>query len=392
VRILTVTNLYPSAARPVHGVFVEERMTRYAARQGAELRVVAPVPWFPFTSGFGEYSRIARTPRRETRKGIDVLHPRVPIVPKVGMGLAPFWWRQVLTPLLRRIRTEWPFDLLDAHYIFPDCVALVEIARRLGVPIVVSARGTDVHLIGDLPGPRERIRDACAAASGVVAVSKALAAHLTRLGVPEGKITVVPNGADVDSFAPPPSAPLTRRFPGRVLLGIGRLVPQKGFHLAVEAVATLAPKYPDLTLVFAGSGGERENLTELAERKGIGTRVHFLGEVEHDRIPELLWSADRLILPSFREGYPNVVVEAIAAGTPVVATAIGGIPEIVDDSVGDLAEQPGAAAFTQALDRSLGRAFDRSAFAARREGLRWERSLDLLRQVFERAIEAGPPR
>lgn len=391
LRVLTVTNLYPSAARPVHGVFVEERMTRFAARHGAALRVVAPVPWFPFRAGFGEYSRIARTPISEVRKGIRVDHPRILTLPKVGMSLAPFFWQRRLTPFLERLRTEWPFDLIDAHYVYPDGVALVSMARALRVPIVVSARGTDVHLIGTFAGPKERIRAACSAASAVVAVSKALADNLAAIGVPRVKIHIVPNGTDVDAFVPPAGSAGAALGPGRVLLGIGRLVPQKGFALAIDAVASLVAKYPDLTLVLVGSGTERGSLTERARARGISDRVRFLGEVVHEGIPRLLWSAHRLVLPSFREGYPNVVVEAIAAGVPVVATPIGGIPEIVDAEVGDVAARADREAFTEALDRSLERTFDRAVFDARREELRWDRSLDRLRDVFDRALEAGPP-
>lgn len=391
MRILTVTNLYPSAAKPVHGVFVEERMTRYAARHGAELRVMAPVPWFPFESGFGDYSRLARTPRQEVRKGIPVLHPRVLVVPKVGMRFAPDLWKLCLRPVLRALRSEWPFDLLDAHYVYPDGVALVDLAREMGVPVVLSARGTDVHLIATMRGPRERILRACLGASSVVAVSHALARHLVEIGVPEGKVRVVQNGADVESFAPPPGPPQRKLAPGRVLLGVGRLVPQKGFHLAIDALAALLPKYPDLQLVLAGSGSERDALARQAARLGVGERVRFLGEVVHEEIPRLLWGSDRLVLPSFREGHPNAVVEAVAAGVPVVATAIGGIPEIVDEEVGEIAERPEAGAFARALERSLARTYEAASFARRREGLRWDRSLDLLHAVFREALAAGPP-
>jgi glycosyltransferase involved in cell wall biosynthesis len=391
MRILTVTNLYPSAAKPVHGVFVEERMTRYAARFGDELRVVAPVPWFPFRAGFGEYSRLARTPYQESRGGVPIYHPRVFIVPKVGMRLAPTAWRMRLRPMLRRLREEWRFDLIDGHYIYPDGVALVPIAAELGVPIVLSARGTDVHLIGNMEGPRQRIRDACARASAVVAVSHALARHLAEIGVPKEAISVVQNGADVDAFAPRRDRAPEKLGPGRVLLGIGRLVPQKGFHLAIQAMARLLPKYPDLQLFLAGDGAERARLEALVASLGLGARVRFLGEVVHGEIPRLLWGSDRLVLPSFREGHPNAIVEAVAAGVPVVATAIGGIPEIVDPEIGEIAERPDLESFERALDRSLSRSFDPAAFVRRREDLRWERSLDLLHRVFERAVAAGPP-
>lgn len=389
MNVVTLTNLYPSSARPGHGTFVEERMTRFAARFGAHLRVVAPVPWFPFTRGFGGYSRIARTPCEEDRRGARVLHPRVVLVPKVGMTLAPAAWRRACEPCLARLHAERPIDLLDAHYLYPDGVAAVALARRLGVPVVLSARGSDVNVIAKFAGPRADIVAAASGAGAVVAVSRALAERLRALGVPDAKLSVVPNGVEVDRFR---SAPRDPAMPaGRALLCVGHLVPGKGFHLAVEALARLRERFDDASLVIAGDGPERGRLEALARRTGVLDRVRFLGEVPHARVPALLRGAARLLLPSFNEGYPNVVVEAVAAGVPVVATRVGGIPEIVDAAVGDLADRPDVDAVAAALERSLQRTFDPAAFAGRAEGMRWDSILDGLKVVFDRAIAEGPP-
>ncbi|HKE01081.1 MAG TPA: glycosyltransferase [Planctomycetota bacterium] len=387
--VVTLTNLYPSASRPGHGRFVEERMTRYAARFGAALRVVAPVPWFPFRRGFGAWSAVARTPASETRAGVPIEHPRVAIVPKVGARLAPAAWVRACRPVLRRLQTERAIDVLDAHYLYPDGVAAVALARELQLPVVLSARGSDVNVLGALPSSRDAIVDASSRAGAVVAVSAALADRLASLGVPRGKISVVSNGVDLDRFSP--SGEREPLGPGRVLLGVGRLVRGKGFHLAVESLARLARSHSDLALVLAGDGPERASLASLARARGVADRVRFLGEVDHARVPALLRSAHRFVLPSFHEGYPNVVVESIACGVPVVATAVGGVPELVDAEVGELASEAEAWAFTSALERSLARAYAADAFERRRARLRWDDLLDHLDSVFRRAIAAGPP-
>jgi glycosyltransferase involved in cell wall biosynthesis len=219
-------------------------------------------------------------------------------------------------------------------------------------------------------------------------VSRALADRLASLGVARERIEVVPSGVDLDRFAP---RERDADGGGAALLGVGRLVPGKGFHLAIEALTRLRPAHPGIRLDLAGDGPERGRLEELARARGVADRVRFLGAVPHERVPECLRAADRLVLPSFAEGYPNVVAEAVAAGVPVVATSVGGIPEIVDAEVGDLATAPTVEAFAEALERSLRRRFSKAAFAARAGSLRWEGLLDHLRAVFERAIAAGPP-
>ena len=131
MKVLTFSTLYPNAARPAHGVFVETRLRQLLASGEIQSSVVAPVPWFPFTHpAFGAYAAQARAPRAETRNGIDVLHPRFPVLPKIGMTLAPFLLYRAVRPLVERVRRERGFDLIDAHYFYPDGVAAAMLARR----------------------------------------------------------------------------------------------------------------------------------------------------------------------------------------------------------------------------------------------------------------------
>lgn len=387
MNIVTISNLYPGVARPTHGVFVEERMSRYAARFGSHLRVVSPVPWFPFRKGFGEYSQFASTPRRETRRGIEIFHPRVVVIPKFGMRFAPALFATACRGLLQQLHRERPIDVLDAHYLYPDAVAAARLGRELKIPVVVSARGSDVNVIAQLPGPAAQIREACGSACAVIAVSAALGAKLQQLGVDPGKIHIISNGVNVDAFAPPPE--LTRNAVPRMITGVGRLVETKGWRLAIGAVANLKNQFPDIQLQIIGAGPARDALMECARVRGVADRVTLPGETTHDAIPAILWKSDRFILPSHREGHPNVVVEAIAAGLPVVATAVGGIPEIVEDRFGDLAADVTEESVTAALRRSLSRTFDAGDFERHRQSLRWEHALDRLHQIFA-AVAPGP--
>ncbi|MBW8066835.1 MAG: glycosyltransferase family 4 protein, partial [Ferrovum sp.] len=155
MRLLTFSSLYPNATKPHHGIFVETRLRQLLDTQPVEARVMAPVPWFPFThERFGDYARQARVPQREVRRGISIEHPRYPLIPKFGMNLAPWGMALACLPLLRaQIRHGQDFDLIDAHYFYPDGVAATLLGRWLKKPVLITARGSDLNLLPDYPIP-----------------------------------------------------------------------------------------------------------------------------------------------------------------------------------------------------------------------------------------------
>jgi teichuronic acid biosynthesis glycosyltransferase TuaC len=329
--VLTLSSLYPNRDMPQHGIFVENRLRRLLASGEVASLVVAPVPWFPFDDRrFGRYGTFAGMPREERRHGITVLHPPYALIPKVGMSSAPLLMYGSLRRCLERVLQErFRFDLLDAHYFYPDGVAAVMLGRRLGKPVVITARGTDINLISDYLLPRRWIRWAAARAAGIVAVSDALRARLIALGIEASRIEVLRNGVDLELFAPRDRAAARKALgldvDGTVVLSVGQLIPRKGHDLAMRAVARL----PEATLVIVGEGPEADGLRRLARRLGSAERIRFLGAIPQERLATIYNAADVLVLASSREGLPNVVLEALACGTPVVATAVWGTPEIV---------------------------------------------------------------
>src|SRR5713226_98999 len=198
VRLLTFSTLYPSSVRPGHGIFVESRLRHLVASGSAQSVVVAPVPWFPSSrSWFGKYSTFARTPRRE------VQHPRYPLLPKIGMSTAPFLLaRACLSTLRHLIDKGYNFDVIDAHYFYPDGVAAALLGRHLGKPVVITARGSDIMLIARHAVPRRLIIWAARKAAAVIAVSGALGRSLEGLGIEAGKVTALRNGVDLEAFRP----------------------------------------------------------------------------------------------------------------------------------------------------------------------------------------------
>ena len=205
IRTITFTTLYPNAVQPAHGIFVENRLRHLIASGAVTSRVVAPVPWFP--AALASLSRahgvLARVPRKERRFELEVVHPRFPVVPKFGMTMAPALLFARALPVLRRLQSEGgDFDLIDAHYFYPDGVAAIMLGKALGKPVVITARGTDINLIPSHSLPRAMIRYAAREAAGIIAVSQALKDELIALGIPDSRINVLRNGVDLAMFHP----------------------------------------------------------------------------------------------------------------------------------------------------------------------------------------------
>ncbi|MEW5781477.1 MAG: glycosyltransferase family 4 protein [Pseudomonadota bacterium] len=330
IRTLLFSTLYPSSVRPSHGIFVETRLRHLLASGEVETRVVAPVPWFPFKyPRFGEYAKHAAVPAHESRHGIEVSHPRYLLLPKIGMSLAPASLARCgLAAARKLIAAGFDFDLIDAHYFYPDGVAATMIGKALKKPVVITARGTDINLIPRFAKPRRMILQAAHECDHMITVCQALKDALVELGAPAEKITVLRNGVDLELFHPEDRGQaraafgMNERF---TIASVGHLIERKGHHLVIEALAQI----PDAELFIAGGGEEATRLRALAARLDVTERVHFLGAMPQTQLRTLYSAVDCLVLASSREGWANVLLEAMACGTPVVASNVWGTPEVV---------------------------------------------------------------
>ncbi|WP_329743200.1 glycosyltransferase family 4 protein [Dyella sp. A6] len=372
IRLLVFTTLYPDAERPRHGIFVEERLRHLVASGRIEATVVAPVPWFPLRHRhFGAYATFARVPAQELRHGIRVLHPRYPVIPKVGMNIAPGLMYRSLLPLLRRLATEGSgFDLIDAHYFYPDGVAAARLGEVLGKPVVITARGSDVNVIAHYPLPARQIRWAAERAGAIVTVSEALKSKVGAMGVQAGKVVTLRNGVDTDRFRPLERADIRARLDlaGPVWLAVGNLVELKGVHITLAALA----RANDATLLIVGDGPERARLQGQVRQLGLDARVRFLGTIAQAQLVDFYNAADVLVLASSREGMPNVVLESLACGTPVVAAPFDGVSELLTaPEAGEIAAERSAEAIAAACCRLQERAPARAATRAFAQQLGW---------------------
>ena len=330
MKILTFSTLYPNAESPGHGIFVETRLRHLLENFSAvSAKVVAPVPWFPFTSErFGRYGKYARVPDSETRNGVQIHHPRYLQLPKIGMSSTPFFLARASLPILKKMIADgYDFDLIDAHYYFPDGVAAILLGKWLNKPVVVTARGSDINLIAEFASPRRMILRAAREAVASITVSNGLKTRMVQLGAAAEKIYVFRNGVDLTLFQPidRDSARAALGWQTKVLLCVGNLLELKGHHLVIDAMRNL----PEYRLVIIGSGEEQANLRRRCQTAAVADRVDFVSRVPQDKLKTYYGAADALILASSREGWANVLLESMACGTPVIATTVGGNPEVV---------------------------------------------------------------
>jgi teichuronic acid biosynthesis glycosyltransferase TuaC len=384
--ILTVTTLYPNPVNPSHGTFVATRLQKLAASGEVEAEVLAPVPWVPSWSPYSPAGRLNLVPRFRMHNGLRVHHPRYFVVPKIGMTVTPYTLFWTLKSALQKLLAAGRrFDLIDAHYFYPDGVAAVRLAKEFGIPVVVTARGTDLNLIPEYRIPRRMICQAAAHADGLITVCQALKDRLVELGTAPGKVVVLRNGVDLQLFRPMDRQGARARLglTRRTLGSVGWLVERKGHHHAIRALRAL----PNTDLLIVGDGPERASLERLAVKEGVSERVRFLGRIEQRQLPEIYNAVDALVLASSREGWANVLLEAMACGTPVVASAVWGTPEVVAaPEAGVLMKSLDAQGVIDGVTRLFGTNPERSATRRYAEGFSWDATtqgqLTLFRQIL----------
>jgi glycosyltransferase involved in cell wall biosynthesis len=397
IRTLLFSTLYPSSVRPQHGIFVETRLRELLKLGGIECTVMAPVPWFPSSHArWGHYANFAQTPEHEQRQGITVLHPRYLLIPKIGMTFAPLLLALSCAPALRRLMREGGrFDLIDAHYFYPDGVAAALLAYWFRLPLVITARGSDLTLIPHHALPRRMIRWAARRADAAIGVCSALVDVLRGWGLDSGRLHVMRNGVDFERFHPL-SQDDCRKALGLtgtpLVLSVGRLVELKGHHLVIEALALLRQHYPEACLHIIGEGPERERLLDLAKNLGLEESVRLQGNLDQDDLAQWYGAADLLALASSSEGWANVLLESMACGTPVVATRNWGTPEVVSDAgVGLLVDERSAPALAEAFERLLASPPAHARVAEYARGFSWTQTsqaqFDLFSRLASRAQE-----
>ena len=338
-RIIVFSTLFPHPGSPRAGVFIRERMFRVGKR--LPIVVVAPQPWFPFQNLLRIWKPYFRptAPAFEIQDGIEVYHPRFFCIPGLLKRFDGLFMAMSSFFTLHRLRSRFRFNLLDAHFAYPDGYGATLLGKWFKVPVTITLRGTEVPL-SRFPHRRKRIVKAIEQADRIFSVSGSLKTHVQSLGANGDKIRVVGNGVDTAKFYPMDrmEARLELGLPddALILISVGALVDRKGFHRVIALLPKLKTKFPKLIYLIVGEGGPEgdmsRQLKEQVESLRLTDTVKFLGAFSSDRLNVPLSAANLFILATSNEGWANVLLEAMACGLPVVTTDVGGNKEVVNQS------------------------------------------------------------
>ena len=381
--MLALSTLFPSPQRQAFGLFVESSLRAVARRGDVDLTVINPLGIPPWPLSLRQpYAALRQNPAQSSLDGVPVHHPRFTLIPKFGGDSNPARMIRAIRPLVQHMHAAQPFDLIDAQFFYPDGPVAAILAAELGLPCSIKARGGDILYWGTRPKALAQIRVAAERSAGLLAVSAAMARDMAELGIEHSKITVHYTGLDHARFLPRPRAEARSAIAGllgipgdgTLLVATGALIDVKGQCHAIDALTAL----PGARLALAGKGENEGKLRAQAQGLGLSERVHFLGQVGHDRLPTLFAAADVAVLPSSREGIANAWIEALGCGTPLVIPVVGGALEVLTNpSAGRIAERSGAA-IASAVQDLLAHPIPQTEVAANAVRFTWDRNAEEL--------------
>lgn len=378
--ILVVTNLYPYPWEPNRAVFNRQQFEKLA--EISNVKVIVLVPW---TSVIRKSASLKTT----TINNIEIDYCVYFYIPKIGRSIYPLFILLSLLGRFWKIR-KFKADCMLLSWAFPDAIAGSLFAKLLGTPTVIKVHGSDINVHAQIKSRRTQIKWAMDQAEAIIAVSQDLKNKILQMDVPANKVHLLYNGIDKSLFYPL-EKDVARKLCAidpdrRVIVFIGNLKTSKGCNLLLEAYVLLAKKNSTVDLYYIGAGDQIDILRKKVTDHGLESRVRLLGSLPHKALPPWINASDVLVLPSMNEGVPNVVLEAQACGTPVVATNVGGIPEIVSEENGILVEYGNEAELCDALIEALSRNWDRLKISSNVNTLSWQENSSKLYEIMSAGL------
>ncbi len=385
MRVLIITNLFPNAKQPHAASFNRQQFA--ALGKTCDVKVLATLPWYPGQKLLGRFAtrKVAQgLPAKECIDGLEVFHPKTLHLPKVGRSISAPLFAVSLLPLVRQYRSR--IDVVLGSWAHPDGCAAVALGKLLRVPSVVKLHGSDINVLATMPGPRRVMKMMLPKADAIISVSSALSEKVAELGVDRERIHLVMNGVDATLFHPRSRAIARQTLglpeDGTIALYVGNLVRTKGVEDLGKAFTQIADKAPELRLYFVGEGSSRAVLSP-----GMHQRITLVGSQPLERVALWMAACDLLVLPSWNEGTPNVVLEALASGRRVLATNVGGIPDLLKDDVLGAMVPPGdVPALANALLRESSVSYDEEAIAAGGAHGDWDASAARLKAILSNVV------
>jgi glycosyltransferase involved in cell wall biosynthesis len=385
MKILVYTSVY-RLPHEAYGAPFTEQLVR-ALQKLTDVTVVCPTPWYPKSRPFRfnpKWSALAGVPARCVMDGIEVFYPKYPMIPKFSGMLQPSLQAVTSLGLIRKLQRSGKIDIINARWIYPDGVAAAWIGRRLRIPVVLSALGCDINLYSTYRVRGAQIRWALAKADHITTVSQPLAEKVIRLGVDPARVTCELNGVDLDRFRVRDASDIPM---SAYLLAVARLSEEKGIPTLVQALHILKRREAlTFRTIIIGDGPQKARLQEDISRCELTHGVSLIGAVAHSQVDAWMRNAYALCLPSLREGMPNAVLEALASGLPVVASRVGGIPDIINATNGLMVEPGSAENLADALQLAFARKWDARQIRASVENMSWAHAAAVQMDIFRRVL------
>lgn len=389
INLLLITNLFPNPIDPTRGIFTLQLVKKL--KLFYNVTIISPLPWFPKLSIFRIFKKwhsFSLIPENYSIEGIDVYSPRyfmIPFVSEPFHGILMFFG---LFRMFLKLEKKSHFDIINTHWLYPDGVSSSWIARIRKLPIVLSALGSDINVLMKQLTKKIQILDAVNKSSAIITVSSDLKNILLQEGIPDNKITVIKNGVDTDIFFPRKKYEcleiLSLPADKKIILFVGRLDKIKGVIYLIDAVDKIIRQRDDLMLIVIGEGPLRSSYINTVMERNLQNNVKFIGGKAHHEIAIWMGACDIFCLPSIKEGCPNVVLEALASGRPVVASKVGGIPEIVNEKNGVLVEPENSQNLSKALIFALENQWSIDKICQSVAHLSWDKAAESYCKVFEK--------
>jgi len=393
-KLIVYSSLFPSSVQPNAGVFIRERMFRVARH--LPVVVVSPVPWFPFLGIIRKWKPYFRLqPKKlEELEGIKIYHPRFLSVPGIFKAWDGFFMALGSLLTLIRIRKEYCFDIIDAHFAYPDGFAATLLGKWFRVPVTITLRGTEIPL-SKMSGRKKRILLALQRAAKIFSVSDSLRQHVVSLGAEASKILVVGNGVDIDKFTAVDKLAARNQLDipvdSKVIVSVGGLVERKGFHRVIEVLPDLVESRPELIYLIIGGPSPEGNIRDRLERQvqqlRLEKNVRFLGAMPSEQLKIPLSAADVFVLATANEGWANVFLEALACGLPVVTTDVGGNREVIcDEALGKVIPFGDPRQLQKAIDNAVDKDWKKDKIVQYAIDNAWDNRVAVLVAEFKKLL------
>ncbi len=373
MRVLIISHMYPNKVSPLSGIFVQHQ-AEALARAGAEPTVLAPVPWVPeLLGGYTKWGGYPDVPQVETQRGVKVYHPRVLEFPRSALfEFYPWTFALGMKAAFQRIVNQG-IDLIHAHVAHPDGAAALQLARRYSLPVVVTIHGQDfAYTVHRSKLCASSVRSTLQQASKVILVSRKLqtGSGLENWGVPLDKFQVIYNGINLAAVREEKPRADSRI----ILLSVGFLRPDKGHAVVLQSLAEVIRQFPQVLYRIVGEGSEQQKLQGMVRELGLENHVEFLGSLPHPEAMQQISECDVFVLPSWREAFGVVYLEAMAHGKPIIGTEGEGIAEILQaEPVGIAVPPRDPHSLTQAILTLAGSPDLRRGMGKRGRELAWDK-------------------